>query len=250
MGSLNPIYYNCSYCQVQVYHLTTLCFPNLFFVPFLLFFCIRLNQLKCLFFYISALLTCYNSVCFYCNGYFRFIVYVINLSQSVFIIIPLHIKYKHLKIYFHFFPSLLLTSIQFSLPVSQIPHYVVLFIKQFIFYGDQNNKKKLHVFVVQLLSHIRLFVTSWTAAHQASLSFTISWSLLKLMSLKSVMPSNHLILCHPLLLPPSIFPSIRVFSSESASSGQNIGASASASVLPVNIQDWFPLWLTGLISLQ
>ena len=104
MGSLNPIYYNCSYCQVQVYHLTILCFPNLFFVPLFLFFCIRLNQLKCLFFYISALLTCYNSVCFYCNGYFRFIVYVINLSQSVFIIIPLHIKYKHLKIYFYFFP--------------------------------------------------------------------------------------------------------------------------------------------------
>ena len=143
MGSLNPIYCNYSYCQVQVYHLTTLCFSNLFFVPFLLFFCIRLNQLKCLFFYISALLTCYNSVFFYCNGYFRFIVYVINLSQSVFIIIPLHIKYKHLKIYFHFVPSLLLTSIQFSLPVSQIPHYVVLFIKQFIFYGNINKKKKL-----------------------------------------------------------------------------------------------------------
>ena len=141
MGSLNPIYYNYSYCQVQVYHLTTLCFSNLFFVPFLIFFCIRLNQLKCLFFYISALLTCYNSVFFYCNGYFRFIVYVINLSQSVFIIIPLHIKYKHLKIYFHFIRSLLLTSIQFSLPVSQIPHYVVLFIKQFIFYGNINKKK-------------------------------------------------------------------------------------------------------------
>ena len=57
--------------------------------------------------------------------------------------------------------------------------------------------------------------TAWTAAHQASLSFTISWSLLKLMSIKSVMPSNHLILCHPHLLLPSVFPSIRVFSSES-----------------------------------
>ena len=59
-------------------------------------------------------------------------------------------------------------------------------------------------------------MTPWTAAHQASLSITNSWSLLKLMSIKSVMPSNHLILCHPLLLPPSIFPSISVFSSESA----------------------------------
>ena len=67
---------------------------------------------------------------------------------------------------------------------------------------------------VQLLSHIQLFVTPWTAAHQASLSFIISWSLLKLMSIKSVMPSNHLILCCPLRLLPSIFPSIRVFSTE------------------------------------
>ena len=67
--------------------------------------------------------------------------------------------------------------------------------------------------VVQSLSCVQLFATSWTAAHQASLSFTISWSLLKLTSFESVMPSNHLVLCHPLLL-PSIFPSIRVFSSE------------------------------------
>ena len=70
--------------------------------------------------------------------------------------------------------------------------------------------------VVQLLSHVRLFETPWTAAHQASLSFAISQSLLKLLSIEWVMLSNHLILCHPLLLLPSIFPSIRVFSSESA----------------------------------
>ena len=68
---------------------------------------------------------------------------------------------------------------------------------------------------VQSFSHVRLFVTPWTAAHQASLSITNSLSLLKLMSIESVMPSNHLILCRPLLLPPSIFPSIRVFLSES-----------------------------------
>ena len=68
---------------------------------------------------------------------------------------------------------------------------------------------------VQLLSHVRLYVTPWTAAHQASLSITKSWGLLKLMSIESVMPSNHLILCRPLLLSPSIFPSIRVFSNES-----------------------------------
>ena len=69
---------------------------------------------------------------------------------------------------------------------------------------------------VQLLSHIRFFVTLWTAARQASLSITNSWSLPKLMSIELVMPSNHLILCHPLLLLPSIFRSIRVFSNESA----------------------------------
>ena len=69
--------------------------------------------------------------------------------------------------------------------------------------------------VVQLLSHVQLFVTPWTAACQASLFFTISQSLLKLMSIESVMPSNHLILCRPFLLLPSVFPSIMVFSDES-----------------------------------
>ena len=69
---------------------------------------------------------------------------------------------------------------------------------------------------VQLLSHVRLFATPWTAERQASLSITNSPSLLKRMSVESVMPSNHLILCPPLLFPPSIFPRIRVFSSESA----------------------------------
>ena len=70
--------------------------------------------------------------------------------------------------------------------------------------------------VVQLLSRVWFFVTPWPAAHQASLSFTVSQSLLKFMSIESVMPPNHLILCHPLLLLPSIFPSIRVFSSDLA----------------------------------
>ena len=70
--------------------------------------------------------------------------------------------------------------------------------------------------VVQLLSRVWLFATPWTVARQGSLSFTISWSLLRLMSIESVMPSNHLIFCHPLLLLTSIFPSIRIFSSESA----------------------------------
>ena len=89
---------------------------------------------------------------------------------------------------------------------------------------------------VQSLSHVLLFATPWTATHQASLSITSSRSLLKLMSIESVMPSNRLILCHPLLLPPSVFHSIRVFSNESVLC-QSIGASASASILPMNIQD-------------
>ena len=105
---------------------------------------------------------------------------------------------------------------------------------------------------VQSLSHVWLFVTPWTAAHQASLSITNSLSLLNLMSIKLVMPSNHLILCCTLLLWPSIFPSIRIFSNESVLRirWQSIGISASASVLPMSIQDWFPLGWTGLISLQ
>ena len=106
--------------------------------------------------------------------------------------------------------------------------------------------------VVQLLGRVRFFVTPWTAAHQASLSITNSQNLFKLMSTASVMPANHLIPCHPLLLLPSIFPSIRVFSNESVllSGGQSIGASASTSVLPMNIQDWFPLGWTSLNTLQ
>ena len=70
--------------------------------------------------------------------------------------------------------------------------------------------------IVQSLSHAQLFATPWTAAGQSSLFFTISWSLLKLMSIELVMPYNHLVLCHPFLLLPSVFPSIRVFSNESA----------------------------------
>ena len=94
------------------------------------------------------------------------------------------------------------------------------------------------------------FAARWNAACQASLFFTICWSLLKFMSIESVMPSNHLILCRPLLLLPSIFPSIREWVDSSSSGGQSIRASTSASILPMNIQDWFPLGSTCLISLQ
>ena len=97
-----------------------------------------------------------------------------------------------------------------------------------------------------------LFATPWTAAHQASLSIINSRSLLKLMSIESVMPSNHLILCHPLLLPPSVFPSTRVFFSESVLSIRwpKYWSSASVSVLPMTIRALFPLGWTGWISLQ
>ena len=80
---------------------------------------------------------------------------------------------------------------------------------------DQSDTVTHQFSSVQSLSHVRLFVTPWTAAHQASLFIRNPWSLLKLMSIESVMPSNHLILCRPLLLLPSISSSIRVFSNES-----------------------------------
>ena len=128
--------------------------------------------------------------------------------------------------------------------------------------------------IVQLPSHVWLSATPWTPACQASLSFTISLNVFKLMSIESVMPASHLILCcsfllcsnscpsswwchlilHcPFLFLPSIFPRIRVFSNESvfffffASGGQSIGVSVSALVLPINIQNWFSLGLTGFI---
>ena len=105
---------------------------------------------------------------------------------------------------------------------------------------------------VQLLSHVRLFATPWTAACQAFLSITSSWSLLKLMSIESVMPSNHLILCCPLLLLPSIFPSIRVFSNELALHIRWPKYwSFSFSISPSNeYSGLISFGLTGLISLQ
>ena len=103
---------------------------------------------------------------------------------------------------------------------------------------------------VQSLSCVWLFATLWMTACQASLSITNSQSIPKLMSIESVMPSNHLVLCLPFSCPQS-FPAAGYFSMSQlfTTGGQNIGASASAPFLPMNIQDWFPLGLTGLISL-
>ena len=118
-------------------------------------------------------------------------------------------------------------------------------------------KKAVVAVVVQSLSHVQLFVTSWTASHQASLSFTISQSLLKLMSIESAMPSNHLILCRPLLLPSSIFPSIRVFSNESVlrirwpkywSFSFSTTPSNEYSGLISFRMDWFDLLQNGLVG--
>ena len=108
-----------------------------------------------------------------------------------------------------------------------------------------------YYFVVQSLSHVWIFATPWTAARQASLS-TISQRLFKLMSIESVMPSNHLILCHPFLLLPSVFPSIRVFFNESVLCirWKSTVTSASSSVLPTNIQGSFLLGLSVLMSLM
>ena len=105
---------------------------------------------------------------------------------------------------------------------------------------------------VQSLSRVQLFVTSWIAAHQASLSITNSWSSPKLMCIESVMPSSHLILCCPLLALPPIPPSIRVFSNESTLCMRWPEYwSFSLSISPsMNTQDWSPLGWTGWISLQ
>ena len=111
--------------------------------------------------------------------------------------------------------------------------------------GFRQHNSSVQFSSVQLLSRVWLFVTPWTAAHQASLSITSSWSLPKLMSIELRMPSNHLI------LPPSIFLASVPFQRSQffASGGQSVGVSASASVLPMYIQGWFPLGLTGVISL-
>ena len=120
-----------------------------------------------------------------------------------------------------------------------------------IFIWSRSQISSFVIAVVQSRSHVQLSVTLWTAACQVSLSFTISWSSLKLMHTESVMSSNHLVLHHPFPLLPSIFPSIKVFSRWVGSSHQEV------KVLELQhqsfqwyIQGWFPLGLTGLISLQ
>ena len=118
--------------------------------------------------------------------------------------------------------------------------------------GRQTYQQFIVVAFSESLSQVWLFVTPWTAAHQASLSLTLSWSLPKFMSIELVLLPNHLILCHTLLFCFRSFPALGSFprSQLFASGGQNIVTSALASVLPMSIQGWFPLRLTGLISLS
>ena len=163
-----------------------------------------------------------------------------------------HFTWPRLESYMSFLLTLLLSSTQghlwpsdVSLWLSSKMSYLLLKKINVIFIEDSLSYQFSSV---QSLSCVWLFATPWTAACQASLSITNSQSLLKLISVESVMPSSHLILSRPLLLLPSIFPSIRVFSNEFfTSGGQSIGVSASASVLPMYIQDWVPLgW--GLVG--
>ena len=106
--------------------------------------------------------------------------------------------------------------------------------------------------LVQSLSRVQLFVTPWTAARQASLSITNSWSPPKPLSIESVMPPNCLILCFPFSSCPQSFPATGSFQMSQlfTSGGQSVGVSASTSVLPINTQDWSPLEWTSWISLQ
>ena len=122
-------------------------------------------------------------------------------------------------------------------------------------YPESASEDNMKIFVVQSLSHIWLFVAPWTAAHQASLSFTISQSLFKLMSIEPMMPSNYLILCPQLLLLPSIFPSIRVFSNELSLcirwlkywSFSNSSSNEYSGLVSFGI-DWFDLAIQGTLQ--
>ena len=125
-------------------------------------------------------------------------------------------------IYKPIFFSLIFFSLMAVMTSNSVTGLMIIYISFFLFFFTVHKINCIHMLItpwfvvaVQLLSRVWLFAVPWTAACQASLSFNISWSLLKLMSIGSVMSSNHLILCCPLLLLPSIFPSIRIFSSES-----------------------------------
>ena len=137
-------------------------------------------------------------------------------------------------------------SMDCSIPGSSVLHYVLEFAQICVHWVNLFQFSS-----VQLLNCVRFFATPWTAACEASLFITNSRSLLKLMSIESVMPSNHLILCRSLLLPLNLSQHQGLFQwVSSLHQVANIGVSVSASVLPMNTQDWSPLEWTGWISLQ
>ena len=170
----------------------------------------------------------------------------------------LFLLWQFILCFFFFFFS----PLTFSTPKSRTPDSANIFwfsrfseniLKIYLYVLHSLSDKISHNFSsVQLLSHVRLFATPWTAAHQVSLSITNSWSLLKLMSIELVMPSNHLSSVIPFSSCLQSFPASGSFpmSQFFASGGQDIEALASASVLSMNIQDWFPLGWTGWLSLQ
>ena len=140
-----------------------------------------------------------------------------------------------------------------SMPGFPVLHYLPEFAQTHVHWiSDAMQPSHPQFSSIQSLSHVLPLLTPWTAAHQASLSITNSQSLLKLRSIESVMPSNHLILCYPFSSCPQSFPASgsSQMSQLFASGSQSIGVSASASVLLMNIQDWFPLGWIGWISLQ
>ena len=128
-----------------------------------------------------------------------------------------------------------------------MPLWQVNYFELIILSNSRHRRESKNKVVVESLSHVWLFETPWTAAHQASLSFTISWSLLKLMPSGFVVPFNHLILCHPLLLLPSIIASINIFFNKSALHimWSKYWSFCFIISLSNGIQDWFPLGMNG-----
>ena len=171
--------------------------------------------------------------------------YIVN-NLLIMIFFLDHVYTSHL--YFVHSQSYLLASGSLRKIRAKMYNTLWYFIKKL----KMNLKKSLFSSIQFSHSVVSDSATAWTAARQTSLSITNSRSLPKLMSIESVMPSNHLILCHSLLLLPQSFPASGSFpmSQFFILVGQNIGVSVSVSVLPVNIQDWFPLELIVLISLQ
>ena len=150
-----------------------------------------------------------------------------------------------------YFKVLLMSCLHNELSAAILTPVCLSFLYHSCFFELIISSRCLGYIVVQSLSPVQLFAIPWTAAHTSSLSFTISWSLLKLLSIESVMLSNHFFFCCPFSFYLQSFPASLSFpvSQLFTSGDQNIGTSPSPSVVPMNIQGWLPLGLTSLISL-